>query len=227
MISPPVSVWTVRGGTTRRNVEVSFVSIEQADFIETMRASAPGTPTLCPPWTVRDMAAHLVLRERSLSYAMSIERGNPQRKAKAEQRQREFAAAHSFEELIERFESGPPPWMPFSWPGVRGIVNLLEYVVHHEDVRRSGTDWEPRSLPLDRQRAVWVRLRGAARTFMRPAVAGMELRWDGSPEKPIVGKASDRPVVVVVGDPVEVALVVFGRARVSRALTDGSSTLAH
>ena len=37
---------------------------ERAALVETMRSVGPDAPTLCGDWTTRDLAAHLVTRER-------------------------------------------------------------------------------------------------------------------------------------------------------------------
>lgn len=37
-----------------------------------MRAAGPDAPTLCEGWTARDLAAHLVVRERRLDAAPGI-----------------------------------------------------------------------------------------------------------------------------------------------------------
>ncbi len=63
--------------------------------------------------------------------------------------------------------AGPPRWSPFALPLVREAVNLLEYVVHHEDVRRAVDGWVPRVLPVSRQDASWSRLRLASRLTLR------------------------------------------------------------
>src|SRR3954469_15263191 len=37
---------------------------ERSALVETMRSLGPDAPTLCGDWTTRDLAAHLVVRER-------------------------------------------------------------------------------------------------------------------------------------------------------------------
>ena len=43
---------------------MTAASRERAALVTTMRAVGPDAPTLCGDWTTRDLAAHLVLRER-------------------------------------------------------------------------------------------------------------------------------------------------------------------
>jgi uncharacterized protein (TIGR03085 family) len=45
---------------------------ERASLVETMRSIGPDAPTLCEGWTTRDLAAHLVVRERRLDATPGI-----------------------------------------------------------------------------------------------------------------------------------------------------------
>ena len=45
---------------------------ERAALVESLREHGPGAPTLCEEWTARDLAAHLVVRERRLDAAPGI-----------------------------------------------------------------------------------------------------------------------------------------------------------
>ena len=51
---------------------MTAASRERAALVNTMRAVGPDGPTLCGDWTTRDLAAHLVLRERRLDAAPGI-----------------------------------------------------------------------------------------------------------------------------------------------------------
>jgi hypothetical protein len=104
-------------------------------------------------------------------------------------------------------------------PIAREAVNLLEYLVHNEDVRRAGTEWEPRALAIDRQQAVWAKLRKGARLTMRSVSVPLRLEWP-SRGAITVGRGGTR--VTVTGDPVELALVAFGRQPVARVDYDGA-----
>ncbi len=44
--------------------------------------------------------------------------------------------AKGYDRVVERVRTGPPLG-PFAVPGLRTQINLIEYVVHHEDVRRA------------------------------------------------------------------------------------------
>ena len=51
---------------------MTAASRERAALVNTMRAVGPDAPTLCGEWTTRDLAAHLVLRERRPDAAAGI-----------------------------------------------------------------------------------------------------------------------------------------------------------
>lgn len=99
-------------------------------------------------------------------------------------------------------------------PPVREAANLLEYLVHHEDVRRAAPGWEPRLLPVDLQMAVWKKLPVSSRLTLRKVSRRLELSWPGH-GRVHTGKRG-APTVEVVGDPVELALFAFGRIEVAR-----------
>jgi len=79
----------------------------------------PEAPTLCEGWTTLDLAAHLVAREH-------LRRGD---------RGRARAKDLGLPVLVERLRAGPPLF--WNVPGLRKLVNGLEYFIHHEDVRRA------------------------------------------------------------------------------------------
>src|SRR5690554_2691906 len=93
----------------------------------------PDAPTLCGDWTTFDLAAHLVVRERNPIAGPGILvkplAGLTDRAMEREKR-RGYAA------VVERVRTGPPIG-PFKVPKLREQINLVEYTVHHEDVRRA------------------------------------------------------------------------------------------
>jgi uncharacterized protein (TIGR03085 family) len=185
---------------------------ERTDLVETLRAAGAGAPTLIPDWTTSQLAAHLVLRERSfaeLAGRVPVDRFRDF----AQRRLDQYVAGRQYEQLVGDFDAGPPWWSPLAVRSVREALNLLEYVVHHEDVRRAAEGWQPRELPDDRVRAVWSRLRVGAKMTMRSVPIPVRLSWPGH-EEATVGR--ETPRVTVVGDPVELAMLAFGRQRVAR-----------
>jgi uncharacterized protein (TIGR03085 family) len=189
---------------------------ERRELAATLRATDPSSMTVCDPWTAADIAAHLVLRGSSARYGVDLQRG----KVEANLRdQRTLIDAEGYEGVIGRLERDPR-FAPTRFAGVDDTMNLIEYVTHHEDVRRIGEGWAPRLLPADRQHAVWSRLRGMTRTIARKAVTGVRLVPTDGWASPIVGA---EPTVTVHGDVVELMLVALGRARVARIDLEGDA----
>jgi uncharacterized protein (TIGR03085 family) len=104
---------------------------------------------------------------------------------------------------------------------VREQANLLEYLVHHEDVRRAADGWQPRELPDAVQAAVWRRLPYAMRLTMRGAPVGIALVAPGRGELRTARARRHGVAVTVSGTPVELALFAFGRHGVAQVDLDG------
>jgi uncharacterized protein (TIGR03085 family) len=197
---------------------VGYVLAERSAFADTLRSTDPAAPTLCGDWNAAQLTAHLVLRERSL-----VELGgrlpSPALQRRSHAAVDSYAAGHSYADLVDRFEAGPPRYSFFAVPALREGLNLLEYVVHHEDVRRAVGDVGPRELSADEQTAAWSRLRFTARLTLRQVPQGVRLVSPSHGEIDAAKKGA--ALVTVTGDPVELALVIMGRQRVARVSYDG------
>jgi uncharacterized protein (TIGR03085 family) len=86
----------------------------------------------------------------------------------------------------------------------------MEFFVHHEDVRRAQTGWEPRPGDPRRAAALWVLLGPAARVLYRHSPVGVVLRTPDGLERTVRGGARS---VTLVGAPEELTLHAFGRAQ--------------
>jgi uncharacterized protein (TIGR03085 family) len=202
---------------------------ERHALAETLRLAGPEAPTLCGEWTTAQLAAHLVLRERSiveLAGRLPVER----LRRHAERAVDDLAARGDYEGLVAAVDRGPswtdarlpvPTALVWSVPPVREAANLLEYLVHHEDVRRAAPGWTPRPLAVAEQRAVWRRLPVAARLTLRKVSVGLVLAWPSHGEIRTRRAKQGGPVVTVTGDPVELALFTFGRIDVAQVGYDG------
>jgi uncharacterized protein (TIGR03085 family) len=185
---------------------------ERSELAASLRSAGPDQPTLCGEWSTNQLAAHLVLRERSVTeLAGRVPVARLQ--ALAQRHIDGYVAANSYEQIVTTVGQGPPAYSPFALPPVRETVNLLEYLIHAEDVRRAAPQWQVRAVPIDRQRAIWSKLRLAARLTMRSMPGPVEVVWP-SHGRFSVGRGPAR--VVVTGDPVELALLAFGRQRVAQ-----------
>lgn len=168
----------------------------------------PEAPTLCGDWTTRDLAAHLVVRERNLlggaGIVVSPLAGFTEKGMAHEE-------ARPWSELIERVRSGP---MWFGRP-IDSAINTVEYFVHHEDVRRGDGNGVPRTDIDELEDDLWRRLRATSRLTLRkvPKGIGVEIaRPGGEPVKLRGGGVVAR----VIGTPGEVTLFFFGRKAVAR-----------
>ncbi len=192
---------------------------ERGELCDRFDALGPDAPTLCAGWTTADLAAHLVARERhpTAMPGMLVERfaGAAQRAMTAE------LDRHGYPGVVQRVRSGPPPG-PLRIAPVRYLVNLLEFTVHHEDVRRANGDGSRTDRP-DLDDAVWRLLRRAAPLMVakaRPPDVTLEVRRDGGE---VVRAGRGRRTVVLSGPPVEVLLYLYGRTGAARVDVGGSA----
>jgi len=193
---------------------------ERAEFCATLRATDPDAPTLCGDWTAALLTAHLVQRERSLTEALGrlpVEAFQ----RRAGERLAQLVARRPYPQLVDDFEGGPPPYSPWALPALREAVNLTEYAVHHEDVRRAGDQVSPRLLPVSRQRRLWRGLRLSAPLMMRRLPIGVRLVAPGFGSTGTRSARRGGRIVTVTGDPLELALVSLGRQRVAQVDYDG------
>jgi uncharacterized protein (TIGR03085 family) len=182
----------------------------------------PDQPTLCAGWQTSDLAAHLVLRERRPDAGVGILGGPLARYTRAVQTR--LAKGTPFRKMINLIRTGPPRVSPFGLPGADERLNLVEFFVHHEDIRRAQPGWEPRPISADLSEQLWRRL-GVAKIVLRKAPVGVELvREDaGQASKRVRMTAKARtPVVTVTGTPAELTMWVLGRTQEARVRLDGS-----
>ncbi|MQS11800.1 TIGR03085 family protein [Streptomyces kaniharaensis] len=190
---------------------------ERHRLAELLAAAGPDAPTLCAGWTTRDLAAHLVIRERRTDAAAGIRIGAL---AGWTHRVQSAYAERPYEELLKLFRSGPPLLSPFALPGADEAANTVEYFVHAEDVLRAGEDWTPQPVPPGRAEALWRRLPLLARLEAhRRSPVRLELRHpDG--RSLTVGPAGS-PTVRITGEPGELILFVYGRGDRTTLTVDG------
>lgn len=188
---------------------------ERLLLAELLETAGPDAPTLCEGWRTRDLAAHVVVRERRLDAAGGIVLGAL--RDRMERVQEEFAAK-PYEELIQLIRTEPPKMSPYGIKQLDEAANTVEFFVHAEDVRRAQPDWTPRELDPVFENALWSRLEKAARLLGRKAPVGLVLRRaDG--QTAVARRGT--PVVTVTGEPSELTLFTFGRQDTARVELEG------
>lgn len=190
---------------------------ERLDLCDTFEAVGPDAPTLCMPWTTRELAAHLVVREGRPDLASGI--WVPFLKDRTEREQARIAA-QPWPDLVEAVRSGPPSWHPARIAVVDNAVNLAEMVIHHEDVLRGDGEPGPRrevSSHLDA--AMWALLSRMGRLLFRRVPVGVELSAPGRTALSVSG--GDDPVRVT-GAPLELLLTAYGRRNVADVEVNGA-----
>jgi uncharacterized protein (TIGR03085 family) len=193
----------------------TFAKRERLLLADLLEAEGPEAPTLCEGWLTRDLAAHVVVRERRPDAAggMLIKQLGP----RLDRVMAEFAAK-PYEELIQLIRTGPPRFSPFSLKPVDEMSNTVEFYVHTEDVRRARPDWAPRELDPVFQDALWSRLERSARLMGRGTPTGLVLR---RPNGQTAVAHRGTPVVTVTGEPSELLLFSYGRQSAASVELDG------
>jgi len=181
-----------------------------------LRELGPDAPTLCEGWKARDLAAHLVVRERRPDAAVGIV-ARPL--AAYSERVRSKIGDRNFDELVTAVAEGPPAWSPMRIEAVDRVANTVEMFVHHEDLRRAQPAWKPRELPQALEDELWQRLRSMGRLLFRKVDVGVTLvRPNGVSAQVRRGT----PEVTVTGPPSELVLFAYGRGGHAEVRLDGA-----
>jgi uncharacterized protein (TIGR03085 family) len=189
---------------------------ERRELCDLFGDLGPSAPTLCEGWTTLDLAAHLVVRERSPQAAPGVIVGGPF--TGLLRRATERALARGYDELVERVRNGPPIG-PFAVPGLRRVLNLNEYAVHHEDVRRAN-GLGPRTDRPDLQDALWSLLRRGARFQLRKA---KDVKVVLAPPGLDAVEVGSGPVATLAAEPLELVLYLMGRRGAAAVEPTGDS----
>jgi uncharacterized protein (TIGR03085 family) len=186
---------------------------ERAAMVETMRTVGPDAPTLCGDWTARDLAAHLVVRERRLDATAGV--AVPFLAGYTAKVQRQVTQSTDWDELLDKIASGPPLYSPFKI--LDPVANMGEMFIHHEDVRRAKAGWEPRPLDDATVKALSRGLPIMARLTLAKAPARVTIRTPQGKDLVSLGRG---PELTITGEPQELLLFISGRDAV-RLTFDG------
>jgi uncharacterized protein (TIGR03085 family) len=174
----------------------------------------PVAPTLCEGWTTTDLATHLVVRERKPVAALGLVL--PPLAATLQKTMSTVSAANSYENLVAMVRSGPPSVLrPFD-----AAMNMSEYFIHHEDVRRGSGDTTPRPVAdiADVEENLWRSLgRGRYKVL---ANTGLDLvHVDGRVAHVRPGPST----ATLTGRPGEIVLYLSGRKSAAQVELGGPS----
>jgi len=175
---------------------------ERAALADTLDEVGPTAPTLCAGWTAADLAAHLVVRDRRPDSAPGAVLPLPALVRWTERVRTTRRDASSFPALVDLVRAGPA--LARLAP-VDDVVNLVELVVHHEDVLRAtgGGPWS-RVRPL----AALQARPGRGRSLVLATPDGRSARIGRGPQ-----------VQTVTGEPLELLLWAFGRRGAAAGMT--------
>ena len=186
--------------------DLLFDAIERKQLADLFDELGPDAATLLEPWTTRDLASHLVLREHDYLAAPGLVL--PGAWGRFAERRRTALARKDFPWLVATIRSGPPPgFFRIGW--VRSFPNLNEFFIHHEDVRRAN-GCGPRTNSPAMDAALWRNVSRAPWFLARRLrSAGLELEWAGTANT--VRARRGEPTVRIAGLPGELLLYLFGR----------------
>lgn len=187
-----------------------YAQYERQALCDTALRVGPDAPTLCSGWTVRDLMAHLAMRDRRPEAAGVVV---PKLADWAEHTRRRYTL-RPFEDLVDMVRKGPHELSVFRLPKVADF-NLQEFFIHHEDILRGSLpEADPdavRHLDDAEERELYDSLPMAARMMLRgqsvrlaalcPGFAPLQL----TPGTPSAGE------VVIKGTPGEIMLFLAGR----------------
>ncbi|WP_433794254.1 TIGR03085 family metal-binding protein [Actinoplanes sp. CA-252034] len=196
----------------------NYARSEREQLADLLTSTGPDAPTLCEGWTTRDLAAHLVVRERRPDSALGI---LVKPLAGLGERIRLARAALPYPELIGQLRR-PPVWSPISNPLVDPLANTMEMFIHHEDVRRGAGGWQPRALDRGLETTLHRNLKLIIRGSLRRLGIGADVEATGFPPIRVGGE----PRVRITGDVGELAVFFFGRQRAARVAIEGGPELA-
>ena len=161
-------------------------------------------PTRCGEWTVKELVAHLLVRENRPWAAVGIvvpPLSGLTDKSIARMARKDFGV------LVEKLRD--PGLNMYRVPPAEVAFNTLEYFVHHEDIRRAQAGWEPRSLADADLGLIWKLGRGSGRMMARRMGVPVTIRRSDTGAEAVLSSGDDP--VVITGPPGEVVLFLFGR----------------
>jgi uncharacterized protein (TIGR03085 family) len=173
----------------------------------------PDAPTLSGEWDVRQLMAHLLVRDRQPHNGIGIV---VPRLVGRHDRAVERVATREFSSIVEGVRATRSP---ITLPVVNSLANTVEYFVHHEDVRRARPDWRPRVHSRRLRDALWRVLPVLGRTLV--VTAGVPVRLRRADTGATMTLRRGINPVVLTGDVGELVLFLYGRKQTYGLAFDG------
>ena len=204
----------------------ALVTSERTALVQALADAGPSAPTLCEGWETRHLAAHLLVRESKPLIAAGMPGGPLAARTEryTDQLAGELTGQRRYEKALRDFEALPGYLhMRTRFPGLDEAMNLVEYFVHTEDVRRAsladGEQPAPRELAEGVQEKMWKVLRARARLMVgKRYPQGLVLEAPGySPAvHTVIAPPAGQVATVLTGEPGELVLYLFGREAAAR-----------
>ena len=188
---------------------------ERTDLCNLMLDLGADAPTLNEGWMVLDLAAHLVAREHDFWAAPGLVLGGIFASAMnvAMSRRRR----QGLEKLVSKIRRGAP----LLWSKVPAAIQLNEYYLHHEDVRRAN-GLAPREDRPDLDERLVRLVRSAAPNYLKKFDGGVDLISRGD----TITTHGPEPRATIEGPPGELLLYLSGRRSAARVVLGGDPAVA-
>lgn len=194
-----------------------FARGERLALADLLTRLGPDQPTLCEGWTTRDLAAHVVVRDRRPDASLGIVVKSLGRHG---ERVRRAKAAQPYERILDEMRR-PPWWSPVSNRLTENLINTGEFFIHHEDARRGRDGWKPRELSPEFQWELWKLTRFSARMALGRLRVPVTIVADGIDRFDV----GPKPPVTMTGPVGELTLFLAGRQRAADVVLEGPDEL--
>lgn len=188
---------------------MDLVAAERQRLISIFERVGGDAPTLCEGWNSEDLLRHLVVRE-IVPHAQLLSK-IPMKSAESARSQMSDVEAMDFAGLLDLFSSGRQKYSPLNLGSVDRAVNTLEYVIHHEDLRRAQDPPLGRVLSREEQGEVFAQLKAMAHLMFLKAPVKVVLRSPDFGDITPLPTKRHKDDVVVIGTPLELAMFSSGR----------------
>ncbi|TDE90372.1 TIGR03085 family protein [Occultella glacieicola] len=195
---------------------------EKSALVESLTNAGPDAPTLCEGWQTRHLAAHLMLRGNEPWRLVPRPWAPDSADRLIDDVSEGLREPTAYAAAVAAFAAGPVGANPMRLVGGRAdeAMNLLEYLVHHEDVRRAGPDpLPPRELPVELTGDVWRRAGQFSKFAYRSAPVGVVQVVPEGPRRRVRAGAVS---VALTGAPLEQTLFAMGRRDAARVRITGA-----